>query len=123
MINDYATLTVGQQVAVARTGSWRTGSEGVYTVVKVNKMKVVLRRLSDGYERVFSVKRRVELNRSGGSYNSAYLETVDSMTQREAQQQQERDRKQAWRDAEAAAARNDLAKLKELVAKLEQMAV
>ena len=120
---DYAKLAVGQEVAICRTGSWRTMSEGVYTVVKADKMKVVLRRASDGYQRTFSVKRRVELGKSESRYNSAYLETVADMQQREASYAAERDRKQAWTDAEQAARNKDLNALRVLVAKIEQMTV
>lgn len=122
---DYTTVTVGQEVAIARSGNWRTHSEGVYTVVKANKIKIVLRRASDGYERTFSVKRKVELGRLGGEsvFRSAYLEHVADMQKREARYAAERECKQAWMDAEQAARDKDLAALQAIVAKLEQMAV
>lgn len=120
---DYAALQEGQQVAVSRSGNWRTNNEGIYTVVKVNKMKVVLQRESDGYTREFSVKRRVELGRNESRWSSPFIETVAAMQEREAQYAAERNRKQIWVDAEQAARDKDLAKLKDIVAKLEQMAV
>ena len=120
---DYATLAVGQEVAVSRSGRWRTHNEGVYKVVNANKLKVVLERVSDGYVREFSVKRQVELGKMETRWSSAFIETVAEMQRREAAYAAERDRKQTWADAEQSARDKDLAKLKVIVAKLEQMAV
>ena len=120
---NYADLLEGEQVAVSRTGNWRTMNEGVYTVVKANKLKVVVKRDSDGYTREFSVKRRVELGKGESRWNSAFIESVADMQRREAQYAAERDRKQTWADAEQAARDKDLTKLKVIVAKLEQMSV
>jgi hypothetical protein len=120
---DYSTLKEGQYVAVSRSGSWRTMNEGVYRVVKANKLKVVVERQVDGYTREFSVKRRVELNKGESRWNSAFIESVADMEKREAQYAAERDRKQTWADAEQAARDKDLAKLKVIVDKLSQMAV
>ena len=117
---DYAALQVGQEVAVSRTGNWRVFSEGVYTVVKTNKLKVVLRRASDGYERTFSVKRRCEVGREN-SYRTAYLESVEDMRLREAQYAAQQERAQTWSAAEQAARNKDLQTLKQLVAKLETL--
>ena len=118
---DYAALKVGQEVAIARTGTWRIFSEGVYTVVKANKLKVVVRRNSDGYERTFSVKRKCEMSQEA-SYRAAYLESVEDMRLREAQYAAQRDRASAWTAAEQAARDKNLAALREAVAKLEQFA-
>ena len=109
---DYSTLKVGDEVSVARTGSWDTRSEGVYVVVKANKMKVVVQRKGDGYERSFSVKRRCE---SGASdrWRSAYLETVADKEQREARQQRERDVKYAWAAVEQAGRDKNVSQLRE----------
>jgi uncharacterized protein YceH (UPF0502 family) len=120
---DYSTLKEGQYVAVSRTGNWRTHNEGVYRVVKANKLKVVLERQVDGYTREFSVKRRVELGKNESRWSSPFIEAVADMEKREAQYAAERDRKQTWSEAEQAARDKDLAKLKVIVAKLEQMAV
>lgn len=119
---DYATLKVGQEVAIARVGSWRVFSEGVYTVVKVDKIKIVLRRNSDNYERTFSVKRKCEMGR-GDPWRSSYLESVEDMEKREAQYAAERDRASAWSTAEQAARDKNLAALQEAVAKLTRLAV
>lgn len=120
---NYAALAVGQEVAVSRSGNWRTHNEGVYKVVKANKLKVTLERVSDGYVREFSVKRRVELGKMESRWSSPFIESVAEMQRREAVYAAERDRKQAWADAEQAARDKDLTKLKVIVAKLEQMAV
>jgi hypothetical protein len=119
----YAELTVGQEVAVSRSGNWRTHNEGVYKVVKANKLKVVVQRISDGYIREFSVKRGVELGKSETRWSSPFIETVAEMQRREATYAAERDRKQAWADAEQAARNKDLDALKDIVDRLSQTAL
>ena len=117
---DYSTLKVGDEVSVARTGSWDTRSEGVYVVVKANKMKVVVQRKGDGYERSFSVKRRCE---SGASdrWRSAYLETVADKEEREARQRRERDVKQAWAAVEQAGRNKSVDSLREALHTLAKL--
>jgi hypothetical protein len=117
-----STLKVGDEVAIARPGSWHTHSEGVYTVVKANKMVVVVQRKSDGYERTFSVKRGVEKGNES-RYHTPYLESVESMQKREAANALERDKRHAWKQAESAAQQKDLTSLKEIVAQLEALGV
>lgn len=114
---DYTALKVGELVAVARGGGWSTFSEGLYRVVKINKMVVVVQRERDAYERTFSVKLRREKG-DGDRYRSAYLESVADQQQREAQYAREREVNAMWKDAERAAVTRNLAALKELVDKL-----
>ena len=109
---DYSTLKVGDEVSVARTGSWDTRSEGVYVVVKANKLKLIVQRKTDGYERVFSVKRRCEMG-AEDRYRAAYLETVASKEQREARQQRERDVRSAWAAVEQAGRDKNVSQLRE----------
>ena len=118
----YADLTVGQEVAVSRSlGGWSIHNAGVYVVSKANKLKVVLQRVSDGYTREFSVKREAELGRYNGG-RDAFIESVADMQRREARYAAERNRKQAWIDAEQAARDRNLDQLRAMVAKLEQFA-
>jgi hypothetical protein len=120
---DYAKLVVGQEVAVSRCGSWHTHNEGVYTVVKANKLKVVLQRVSDGITREFSVKRGVELGKGDSRWSSSFIETVADMQHREAQYAEERERRRTWEEAAQAVRNKDLTLLKDIVAKLSQVAV
>ena len=119
MIMDYTTLKVGDIVAVARPGTWDIMNEGNYFVVKVNKMKVVVERASDCYQREFSVKRRCEA-KSTDRYNAPYLETVEEQQARIAKRQQIAARREAWRKVELAANRQDLAALRQAVVALEE---
>lgn len=119
---DYTTLKVGDDVAVARTGSWDTHCEGTYTVTKTNKMKIVVQRKSDGYERVFSVKRRCELSATS-RYHSAFLESVEDQQTRQAKKAAERELRNTWKLAENAATNKDLATLRQLVDKLAEIVV
>ena len=115
---DYTKVKAGDKVAVARMGSWHTHSEGVYTVVKADKMKIVIQRESDGYERTFSVKRKCELGKEN-SWRSAYLESVEDKEARDARLQKEREVRDAWKQAEQAAANKNLSALKQALADLE----
>lgn len=123
MINDYAALKVGDMVAVARHGSWNITNQGIYVVSKVNKVKVTVQRIGDNYERVFSVRKRRELNGFDDEYYSAFLETVEEQTARENQRRREVEVKNMWREAEGAATRRNLTQLKDLVEKLSQVTV
>lgn len=66
--------TVGQMVGILRTGSWNTNAEGMFTVTKVNKVRVELTN-TGGYTRTFSVKTGHEI----GSFPSdrTYIVTED----------------------------------------------
>lgn len=117
---DYTTLKVGDQVAVARSGGWSIMNEGVYRVVKVNKVKVVVERVSDGYQREFSVKRRCEM-KSNDHYRAGYLETVAAQEARIEAREREAAVRNAWRKVETAAAQRDLNTLRQSVAALEAL--
>ena len=97
---DLNTLVVGQQVGIAKHGAWETRSQGLYMVVKANKVKVVVRRLVDDHERLFSVKRGCEVG--GNKYNSAFLETVEAQAAREAKKTAARNIDSAWEELEKA---------------------
>lgn len=117
------TAKVGDTVSVARYGSWNVMSQGTYLVVKADKVKVVLQRVSDGYERTFSVRTGLEKSKLKSSYvdRNTFVETVAEMEAREARVNAERARKQAWNNVEAAAKNNNLEALREAVAALEAL--
>lgn len=115
---DYSKLAVGDQVAVARMGSWDVHSEGVYTVVKADKIKVIVQREGDGYERTFSVKKRSEMGKDD-RYRAAYLEPVADKAARDALQQRRRDVNRAWSAAEQAARDKKVSALRAALADLE----
>lgn len=119
MLN-YSTLKVGDKVAIARQGSWSIYSEGVYTVIKVDKVKVVVKRDDDGIERVFSVKRRCEMN-AANSYQHRYLESVEDMQAQEAQYKKKNDISRAWKNIEIASKSKNLGDLRIAVANLEDL--
>jgi len=120
---DYAKLVEGQEVAVSRPGTWHIHNEGTYKVIKTNKLKVVLQRVSDGYTREFSVKRKAELGRfESRVWNRSFIESIEDMKRRQAVYTAERDLKSLWSKVEDAARSKDLASVKELVSKIEQLA-
>ena len=120
MIMDYTTLKCGDLVAVARPGSWGVMNEGNYIVVKANKMKVVVERASDRYQREFSVKRRCEA-KSTDRYHAPYLELPETQAARIERRNQEVAKRQAWSAVETAAVQKDIAALRRAVAALEEM--
>ena len=120
MIPDYSTLQVGQEVAVTRANNWSTSSQGIYKVIKVNKVKVVLER-EDGVQREFSVKTKKEL---GISYDSkSFIETLGDKLKRDAEQYRQQKLSTAWVNLQQAAQGKDLNKIKQSMAELEQLGV
>ena len=112
-----STLKVGDKVGIYRSGSWTIHSEGIYAVKKVNKVRIILGRESDGYEREFSA--RTGLEKGSERYRSASLETVQEQMDRKLGEQQKRAENAAWEQVETAAKRKDLAALRATVAALE----
>lgn len=101
MINDLSTLKVGERIAIARFGSWSTSSQGAYLVKNVNKVRVVVARETDGYERTFSTRTGVE--KGSERYHSAFIETIAEMEERAAADQKSREFIMAWAAVEEAA--------------------
>jgi len=117
MINDLSTLKVGDRVAIARFGSWLTSSQGAYLVKNVNKVRVVVARETDGYERTFSTRTGVE--KGSERYHSAFIETIAEMEARAAADQKTRDFTAAWAAVEKAAGQKDYTALMASVISLE----
>jgi hypothetical protein len=111
------TLQVGQKVAVARYGSWTIMSEGVYIVAKADKVKVVVKRESDGYERTFSVKKGTE--KGSTRYHSAFLESIEDRDARIVKKNAENEVRLAWSKAEQAAQSKNISALRQAMADLE----
>ena len=120
MILDYSTLQAGQEVSIARSGNWSTSSQGVYKVIKVNKIKVVLER-EDGVQREFSVKTKKEL---GVSYDSkSFIETLGDKLKRDAEQYKQQKLGIAWVNLQQAVLGKDFKKIKQSIAELENLGV
>lgn len=118
MIKDYAALKVGDAVAVARYGTWNISNQGIYVVVKVDKIKVVVQRVGDNYERSFSVRKRHELGVHAALRNDTFLEAVEDQTARAELRRRDTEIANMWRQAEAAAAQRNFDKLKSMVDQL-----
>lgn len=117
---DYTKLVVGQQVAVGKMSRYNSYVwQGVYVVTKVDKMKVVLARVADGYERSFSVKTGVELNSTATRYTTNSLFSVDDSKANEASKQAAAVQNGMWSDLKEAATRKDLFAVQTMLAKLE----
>ena len=111
-------LNVGDKVTVARYRNFGGVSlQGIYDVVKVDKMKVVLRRESDGYERVFSVKTGIE--KGSSRYKSAIIESLEDNDEREVQRAQLAKLNESWTNVQNAAGRKNLKDLELAVAALK----
>ena len=114
-------VKVGQVVSVANSGGWTTRSEGLYTVVKANKLRVEVCRNTDAYKRTFSVKRGVELCGAGYKNHRVYLETPESAAARDARTKLEQERKNAWAVVESATARRNYAAVQEAMDALSRV--
>ena len=120
MIPDYSTLQVGQEVAITRAGNWSTSSEGVYKVIKANKIKVVLER-EDGVQREFSVKTKKEL---GVSYCSrSFIETLGDKLKRDTEQYKQQKLGTAWATLLRVVLDEDFKKIKQSLVELENLGV
>ena len=114
-----STLKVGDKVGIYRSGSWNVHSEGIYVVNKVNKVRIVLGRESDGYEREFSARTGIE--KGSERYRSAGIESVQEQMDRKATQQRARDISAAWSLIEHAAKNSNLTDLLEKVEELKKV--
>lgn len=112
-------LKIGDRVGVARNGTWRSRSEGVYTVVKANKVKIVVERETDRYQREFSVKKNRESGTQDRGYYTAFLESLEDANQRAEANNRERARNELWKRAEQAVASKDAQALRAVVAEME----
>ncbi len=120
MALDLNNIQVGQQVAVASHGSWAIQNQGFYFVIKANKVRIVIQRDADLYERTFSAKTGLELN--GGAYRPAFLESVEDQQKRnqaDAEIQRQRD---LWSQAHQAVQVKDLHTLESVLAELKAVA-
>ena len=105
-----STLQVKDEVAIARSASWLIVPEGTYVVEKVNKVRVVLHRKTDGYVRAFSVRTGKELAHDSRSFASSntFIETVEEAAARQAIRDKERVIRNAWDELAAATKSKDL---------------
>jgi hypothetical protein len=75
-------------------------------------MKVVVQRKSDGYERVFSVKRQCEMG-AENRWRGAFLEAVVDKQARDSKLEQERNVRAAWSAVEQAGRDKNVSQLRE----------
>jgi hypothetical protein len=116
-------LTVGQEVAVARSGSWNISSLGVYTVTKVNKMQAELVRKGDGYTKTVSVKTDRFADFEGKfTERDTFIEDLSSAQARQEAKVKEQDRRLAWKELEQAGASKNIEAARAAMAKLEEIA-
>ena len=108
----FDTAKVGDQVGVARMGSWDMHNEGIYEIMKINKMVCELERVSDSYGRTFSVKTGVEKGRD--RFHSAVIETVEEQKQRAAVKQHRINVSNLWFNLSSAVSSKNLTEIEEL---------
>lgn len=121
MTLDTTTLKVGDQVGIARCTTWSTRNEGIYTVVKTDKVKVVVQRASDNYERTFSAKTGCE--KGSSKYRSSFLESAVDQEQRAKKLAHERQVKDAWTRLSDAAEGKSVEKAEAALAELKALGV
>lgn len=112
-------LTLNQRVAIARHGNRGPMDEGVYIVQKLNKVKAVLSRESDGHIRTFSVKTCKELGEwcSPNTYLRSVEERASDLAKRQATFAVEK----AWANVQTAANVKNLQGLRDMIVELEKL--
>lgn len=94
-------IVVGDVVGIFRSGSLNLSTEGKYAVIKVDKVKVVIQRESDKYERTFSAKSGDE--KGSSKYRSAWLVSEAEYDAEVASKKAKQDLCSAWQELEQAA--------------------
>ena len=112
---DYTKVRAGQTVALMSNGRH---PQGLYTVTKADKMKIVVQRVGDNYERSFSVKKECEINSYSTRYNTDYIESVEVYEEIQAANDLQATRNKLWRDLDAAVNTRNVAKCQELILQL-----
>ena len=103
------TLKEGDHVAVACHGNWNISSQGFYIVKKANKVRIIVARERDGYEREFSTRTGVE--KGSERYRSAFIETVADQQSRTEANKYTQSVLAAWSLVEEAGKRKNFAAL------------
>ena len=116
----YDSLVVGQVVGVAEYYGFyhSVHLQGLYTVVKKNKMKVVIQRNGDGYERTFSIKTDREI-KEYKTTRTAEIVSEGEYKLMELRRERELNTTKAWADIQKAASHKDIAALKAAMIELE----
>ena len=113
---DLSNIQVGQQVAVASYGN----NQGFYTVVKANKVRIIVKRDTDLYERTFSTKTGLELN--SGAFRPAFLESVEDQQRRNQADFEIQRQRDLWSKAHRAVEVKDIDTLESVIAELKAVA-
>lgn len=121
---DYRTLKVGDEVGVVSSSSgYGLRNIGVYVVAKIDKIKVVVRRASDGYEKVFSIKKGYQMGEDTSVFQRQWLEPVADFKARVARDEKAKSIRSAWMVVASCASQFKLEELKAAIAKLEELQV
>lgn len=112
-------MQVNDEVGIIRSGTWGViHMEGLYRVSKMNKVRIHLQRLADGYERVFSAKHGREMGSE--RYRSAEIVSVARYKEIEARRLKTNRVRAAWLDAANAVQCKNLDVLKAAIATIEE---
>jgi len=112
-------LTAGIDVGIARSSSWGPRSEGIYTVIKTDKVKVVLQRGDN--VRTYSVRTGRELGVSEYASTQTWLESTANQEARNTQNQKERDIRNAWKSLEEAVSFKDIVEIEAVLAHIKTL--
>ena len=116
---DISKLHAGDRVAVARHGARSTRGQGIYIVIKADKVNIVLEREGDGYVRTFSAKTGIERGQVG--YRSAFIESVSAYEAREEQLSKERKIRDMWYELELSVKCKDLTAIGDNIAEIKAL--
>lgn len=93
--------------------------EGIYKIVKIDKVKIVLEREGDGYQRTFSAKTGIE--KGSNSYRTPLIITVDDYTARQESVKKQNIIVSQWDLIKEHANNQKLSDLKAAISELEEL--
>lgn len=112
--------SVDEEVGVINYNHGNGGFQGIYRVTKSNKVRIHLKRVTDGYERIFSAKTGAEQG-SVSRYRSAAIVTLAKYKELERAKIQRGHLDLAWKHVQHAASNRNLTNLKEAISKIEEL--
>lgn len=120
---DLASLKVGDEVHIARTGTWEAMSIGFFTVIKADKLKVILQRVNNDYQMRFSVKTGDCWNDREGKYeySSCWVESAEVGKDRISKRNAKAELNNAWRELEKAVESKNIEQIKAKLAEVEKL--
>lgn len=120
---DLASLKVGDEVHMARAGSWDVMSIGFFTVIKADKLKVIFQRVNNDHQIRFSVKTGDRWNdfQNKYEYSDIWVESVEAGKDRISKRNAKAELNNAWKELEKAVESKNIEQIKEKLMEVEKL--